>query len=133
MSIGLKKILSEISAGELLDKLTILEIKREKIKEKSSQAEIIKEYKVLKEVQKKNIEINEELKKLIEELKIVNLNLWNVEDKLRVCEKNKNFDETFIQLARDVYFNNDKRSKIKSKINEALGSNIKEVKKYASY
>tara|TARA_Y100000590_G_C15589004_1_gene965271 strand:+ start:492 stop:893 length:402 start_codon:yes stop_codon:yes gene_type:complete len=133
MSIGLKKILSEISAGELLDKLTILEIKREKIKEKSSQAEIIKEYKVLKEVQKKNIEINEELKKLIEELKIVNLNLWDVEDKLRICEKNKNFDEAFIQLARDVYFNNDKRSKIKSKINETLGSNIKEVKKYASY
>ena len=133
MSSGPKKILSEISSGELLDKLTILEIKREKIKEKSSQAEIIKEYKVLKEVQKKNIEINEELKKLIEELKIVNLNLWDVEDKLRICEKNKNFDEAFIQLARDVYFNNDKRSKIKSKINETLGSNIKEVKKYASY
>ena len=133
MSSGSKKILSEISAGELLDKLSILEIKIDKIKDKPSQLEIHKEYKVLKEAQEQNIELNEKLKKLIDELKVVNLNLWSVEDKLRICEKNKNFDATFIQLARDVYFNNDKRSKIKSKINESLGSNIKEVKQYVSY
>jgi len=128
-----KKILSEISAGELLDKISILEIKLEKIKDKASLEEINKEYKILKEVQSSSIEVTEKLKILFQEIKVVNLNLWNVEDKLRICEKNKDFGQNFIKLARDVYLNNDKRSKIKSKINEVLGSNIKEIKQYVDY
>ena len=128
-----KKIQSEISAGDLLDKISILEIKLEKIKDKASQEEINKEYKILKEVQNSNVEITEKLKTLLKEIKEVNLNLWNIEDKLRICEKNKDFGQTFIELARGVYLNNDKRSKIKSKINEVSGSNIKEIKQYVDY
>ena len=128
-----KKILSEISAGDLLDKISILEIKLEKIKDKASQEEINKEYKILKEVQNSNVEIAEKLKTLLKEIKEVNLNLWNIEDKLRICEKNKDFGQNFIELARSVYLNNDKRSKIKSKINEVSGSNIKEIKQYVDY
>ena len=128
-----KKILSEISAGELLDKISILEIKLEKVEGKTNQEEINKEYKILKEVQSSSIEVTEKLKILFQEIKEVNLNLWNVEDKLRICEKNKDFGQNFIKLARDVYLNNDKRSKIKSKINEVLGSNIKEIKQYVDY
>ena len=133
MAIKSKKILSEISVGELLDKISILEIKLEKIKDKASLEEINKEYKILKEVQSSSIEVTEKLKILFQEIKEVNLNLWNVEDKLRICEKNKDFGQNFIKLARDVYLNNDKRSKIKSKINEVLGSNIKEIKQYVDY
>ena len=133
MIIKSKKILSEISAGELLDKISILEIKLEKVKGKTNQEEINKEYKILKEVQSSSIEVTEKLKILFQEIKEVNLNLWNVEDKLRICEKNKDFGQNFIKLARDVYLNNDKRSKIKSKINEVLGSNIKEIKQYVDY
>ena len=133
MAIKSKKILSEISAGELLDKISILEIKREKIKDKASQEEINKEYSILKEVQYSSIEMTEKLKTLLKEIKEVNLNLWNIEDRLRVCEKNKDFGQTFIELARGVYLNNDKRSKIKSKINEVSGSNIKEIKQYVDY
>ena len=128
-----KKILSEISAGELIDKISILEIKLEKIKNKVSQDEINKEYNILKEVQNSSIEMTEKLKTLLKEIKEVNLNLWNIEDKLRICEKNKDFGQTFIELARSVYLNNDKRSKIKSKINEVSGSNIKEIKQYVDY
>ena len=128
-----KKILSEISAGELIDKISILEIKLEKIKNKASQDEINKEYNILKEVQNSSIEMTEKLKTLLKEIKEVNLNLWNIEDKLRICEKNKDFGQTFIELARGVYLNNDKRSKIKSKINEVSGSNIKEIKQYVDY
>ena len=128
-----KKILSEISAGDLLDKISILEIKLEKIKDKASQEEINKEYKILKEVQNSNVEITEKLKTPLKEIKEVNLNLWNIEDKLRICEKNKDFGQSFIKLAREVYLNNDKRSKIKSKINEVSGSNIKEIKQYVDY
>ena len=107
-----KKILSEISAGELLDKISILEIKLERIKDKNSQEEIIKEYNMLKET---------------------NLNLWEIEDKIRICEKNKDYGKNFIELARGIYFTNDKRSKIKSDINKTLGSNIVEIKQYSSY
>ena len=128
-----KKILSEISAGELIDKISILEIKLEKIKNKANQDEINKEYNILKEVQNSSIEMTEKLKTLLKEIKEVNLNLWNIEDKLRICEKNKDFGQTFIELARGVYLNNDKRSKIKSKINEVSGSNIKEIKQYVDY
>ena len=133
MNIKSKKILSEMSAGELLDKISILEIKLEKIKNKASQDEINKEYNILKEVQNSSIKVSEKLKVLFKEIKVVNLNLWNVEDKLRICEKNKDFGQDFIKLARDVYLNNDKRSRIKSKINEVSGSNIKEIKQYVDY
>ena len=133
MIIKSKKILSEISAGELLDKISILEIKLEKVKGKTNQEEINKEYKILKEVQNSSIKVSEKLKVLFKEIKEVNLILWNVEDKLRICEKNKDLGQNFIKLARDVYVNNDKRSKIKSKINEVSGSNIKEIKQYVDY
>ena len=128
-----KKILSEISAGELLDKISILEIKLKKIKNKANQEKINKEYKILKEVQNSSIEVTEKLKTLFKEIKEVNLNLWNIEDKLRICEKNKDFGQTFIELARGVYLNNDKRSKIKLEINNILDSNIREIKQYANY
>ena len=133
MVIKSKKILSEISAGELLDKISILEIKLEKIKDKVNQEAINKEYKILTEVQNSSLEVTEKLKTLFKEIKEVNLNLWNIEDKLRICEKNKDFKQTFIELARGVYLNNDKRSKIKSEINKILGSNIREIKQYANY
>lgn len=133
MVIKSKKILSEISAGELLDKISILEIKLEKIKDKADQEEINKEYKILKEVQNSSLEVTEKLKTLFKEIKEVNLNLWNIEDKLRICEKNKDFGQTFIDLARGVYLNNDKRSKIKLEINNILDSNIREIKQYANY
>ena len=128
-----KKILSEISAGELLDKISILEIKLDKIKNKNSLEEINKEYKALKEAKNLNINLTEKVKQLCEEIKEVNLNLWNIEDELRICEKRKDFGEKFTELARGVYLNNDKRSKIKSEINKILGSNIKEIKLYADY
>ena len=128
-----KKILSEISAGELLDKISILEIKLKKIKNKTNHEKISKEYKILKEVQNSSIEVTEKLKTLVKKIKEVNQNLWDIEDKLRFCEKNKDFGKNFIELARGVYFNNDKRSKIKSEINKILMSNIKEVKEYVQY
>ena len=133
MVIKSKKILSEISAGELLDKISILEIKLEKIKDKTDQEEINKDYKILKEVQNSSLEVTEKLKTLFKEIKGVNLNLWNIEDKLRICEKNKDFGQSFIDLARGVYLNNDKRSKIKLEINNILDSNIIEIKQYANY
>ena len=128
-----KKILSEISAGELLDKISILEIKLEKIENKASLNEVNKEYKILKESEKLNIEITEQIEKLFKDIKEINKNLWDIEDKIRICEKNKDFDKNFIELARGVYLNNDKRSKIKSEINKILGSNIREIKQYVNY
>ena len=129
----LKKILIEISAGELLDKISILEIKLEKIKDKNNWEEIDKEYKILKGAQKSHIENTNKVKELFKQIKDVNVNLWNIEDKLRICEKNKDFGKNFTELARGVYINNDKRSKIKLEINKILGSNIKEIKQYVSY
>ena len=128
-----KKILSEISAGELLDKISILEIKLRKIKDKSGQEEIKKEYNILIKIQNSSIKLTDKIEVLFNEIKKVNLNLWEIEDKLRICEKKKDFGKDFIELAREVYFNNDKRSKIKSEINKILGSNIKEVKQYVKY
>ena len=128
-----KKILTEISAGELFDKISILEIKLDKIKDKNSQKEITKEYNVLKDALNSNIDLNDKVQNLLKELKKINLNLWVIEDKLRICEKNKDFDKNFIELARGVYKNNDKRSKIKFKINKILGSNIIEIKQYVNY
>ena len=125
-----KKILTEISAGELLDKISILEIKLDNIKDKEKLIEIKKEYKSLEETRKSNIEITENLQKLINQLSEINLKLWNIEEEKRICEKKSDFGSKFIRLARDVYINNDKRAKIKSDINKLLGSNIKEVKSY---
>ena len=128
-----KKILSEISAGELLDKISILEIKLEKIEDKNNRKEIKKEYKILKEIQNSSIKIEDEIKDLFKSIKEINLKLWHIEDKLRICEKNKDFGKNFTELSRGVYLNNDKRSKIKLEINEILGSNIKEIKQYVNY
>ncbi len=128
-----KKILSEISAGELLDKISILEIKLEKVKDKNNRNEIKKEYEMLKDVQSSKIEITDKVKELFKAIKDVNTTLWDIEDKLRVCEKEQNFTQIFIELARNVYFNNDKRAKIKFEINKLLDSNIKEIKEYTDY
>ena len=125
-----KKILTEISAGELLDKISILEIKLNNIKDKEKLVEVNKEYKSLEETKKSNIEVSENLEKLVNQLKEINLKLWNIEEQKRLCEKNSDFGKNFIQLSRNVYLNNDKRAKIKSDINKLLGSNIKEVKSY---
>ena len=129
----MSKILTEISAGELLDKIRILEIKIAKIKDQILLDQVKKEYQILSDTKNKKIKFSKEVEKLFNDLKKLNEKLWIIEDEIRMCESNSDFKDKFIQLARDVYFNNDKRSKIKSKINEALGSNIKEVKKYASY
>ena len=125
------KILAEISAGELIDKITILEIKKEKISNKEKLIEVNKELISLNETLKKSIN-NDENKILSfkNDLKNINLKLWNIEDGKRSAEKNNKFDEKFIELARNVYKFNDERAKIKLAINNALGSNIKEVKSY---
>ena len=125
------KILAEISAGELIDKITILEIKKEKISNKEKLVEVNKELVSLNETLKKSIN-NDESKILSfkSDLKNINLKLWNIEDGKRSAEKNNKFDEKFIELARNVYKFNDERAKIKLAINNALGSNIKEVKSY---
>ena len=125
-----KKILTEISAGELLDKISILEIKLDNIKDKEKLVEINKEHKSLEDTKKSNIEITQNLQELIKQLSEINLKLWNIEEEKRKCEKNEDFGSNFIQLSRNVYINNDKRAKIKADINKQLGSNIKEVKSY---
>ena len=128
-----KKILTEISPGELLDKISILEIKLEKVKDKNSKKEIKKEYKILKGIQICSTKMTGKIKDLFQSVKNVNIELWNIEDKLRIYEKNKDFGNNFIELARGVYFENDKRAKIKSEINEILKSNIREIKQYINY
>ena len=128
-----KKILTEISPGELLDKISILEIKLKQIKDKNSLEEVKKEYKILKETQNSSIELTGRIKELFDSIKEVNLVLWRIEDDVRLCEKNKDFGKNFIKLARAIYFNNAKRSDIKSEINKTLGSNINEVKQYVNY
>ena len=124
------KILAEISAGELLDKITILEIKKEKISNKEKLEEINKELISLNETLKKSINDESKILSFKNDLKNINLKLWDIEDGKRSAEKNNKFDEKFIQLARNVYKFNDERAKIKLAINNALGSNIKEVKSY---
>ena len=128
-----KKILSEISPGELLDKISILEIKLEKITDKNNLDEVKKEYNILKIAQSSSIELTDKIKDLFNAIKEVNLVLWIIEDEIRVCEKNNDFGKNFIKLARGVYLNNDKRAKIKSEINKILGSNIIEIKQYVNY
>ena len=129
----MNKIYIETSVGELVDKITILEIKKEKISDQKNLEMIDREYASLKDSVKKNLKINDEIKDLWKQLKEVNLKLWEVEDGKRLSEKNKKFDEKFIELARSVYKYNDLRAKIKSKINQLSGSNIKEVKQYTKY
>ena len=129
----MNKIHIETSAGELLDKITILEIKKEKISDQKSLESINKERSSLESSVKKNIKINDEIKDLWAQLKDVNLKLWEIEDEIRLSEKNKKFDEKFIELARSVYKYNDNRAKIKSKINQLSGSSIKEIKQYTKY
>ena len=128
----MKKILIEISAGELIDKMTILEIKLEKINNPSSKKEIQKEFDILTK-SAQDFQKDEDLKKRYKELKSVNSKLWDIENKKRLCEKESNFKEEFIQLSRDVHFLNDERAKIKLYINESVGSNIKEIKEYTKY
>ena len=130
MNNKLDKILAEISAGELIDKITILEIKKAKITNKDKLIEIEKELLSLNDTMKKFIPDNSQISKFKNNLKDINLQLWDIEDGKRSAEKNNDFGEKFIELARKVYKFNDERAKIKLAINNALGSNIKEVKSY---
>ena len=130
MSKKMDKILAEISAGELIDKITILEIKKEKISNKEKLVEVSKELFSLNETLKKSINDESKILRFKNDLKNINLKLWDIEDGKRSAEKNSQFDKKFIELARSVYKFNDERAKIKLAINNALGSNIKEVKSY---
>ena len=130
MSGKMDKILAEISAGELIDKITILEIKKEKISNKEKLIEVDKELVSLNKTLKKSINDESKILSFKNDLKNINLKLWDIEDEKRSAEKNNQFDEKFIQLARNVYKFNDERAKIKLEINNVLGSNIKEVKSY---
>ena len=130
MSKKMDKILAEISAGELIDKITILEIKKEKISNKEKLVEVNKELISLNETLKKSINDESKILSFKNDLKNINLKLWDIEDGKRSAEKNNKFDEKFIELARNVYKFNDERAKIKLAINNALGSNIKEVNSY---
>ncbi len=127
------KILSEISVGELLDKISILEIKLDMVKNEDKKKEIKKEYDILKKIQIDFVKLDGEINDLFKSLKKVNMTMWEIEDKVRICEKNKDFGQNFIDLARGVYFNNDKRSRIKLEINKKLKSNITEIKEYVDY
>lgn len=128
-----KKIYSEISAGELFDKISILEIKKNKIKDKTKRNIVLKELSSLQETVNENIEKSKSLTKLYKKLKTVNLKLWKIEDDIRDCERKRNFKNKFIKLARAVYFTNDDRSRVKNKINRLTKSNISEVKSYKKY
>ena len=128
----MKKILAEISLGELADKLTILEIKLKKIEDKESINIINKEYQSLNDIDLKGIDIKK-YKALFNELKSINEKLWDIENEKRLLEKNSDFKDKFIQVSRNVHFMNDKRAKIKKEINRTFGSNIEEVKEYTKY
>ena len=129
----MNKILVEVSVGELLDKISILEIKSEKIKDPEKLNFINDEYKILKDKLQANIKLDTVIENLYNSLKEINLKLWTIEDNKRLCEKNSNFGEKFIKLSRDVHFLNDERAKIKLEINNITGSKIKEIKEYTSY
>ena len=129
----MNKILVEVSVGELLDKISILEIKSEKIKDPKKLNFINDEYKILKDQLQANIKLDTVIENLYNLLKEINLKLWTIEDDKRLCEKNSNFGEKFIKLSRDVHFLNDERAKIKLEINNITGSKIKEIKEYTSY
>ena len=129
----MNKIIVEVSIGELLDKISILEIKQEKIKDPEKLKFINNEHSVLKDQIEKNIKSDEKLNSLYESLKEINNKLWIIEDNKRQCEKDKDFGEKFIKLSRDVHFLNDDRAKIKLDINNLTGSKIKEIKEYTNY
>ena len=129
----MNKILVEVSVGELFDKISILEIKKEKIKDPESLKFIEEEYNVLKAELDKNIKSDDKLNNLFNSLKEINSKLWIIEDDKRMCEKNKDFGEKFIKLSRDVHFLNDDRAKIKLEINNHTGSKIREIKEYTNY
>ena len=129
----MNKIIVEVSVGELLDKISILEIKLEKIKDPQKLKFITNEHSILKNQLDNNVESNEKLSELFQSLKEINTRLWKIEDDKRQCEKDKDFGEKFIKLSRDVHFLNDDRAKIKLEINNLTGSTIKEVKEYTSY
>ena len=129
----MNKILVEVSVGELLDKISILEIKQEKIKDPEKLKFINDEHSILKDQLDNNVRSDEKLKKLYQSLKEINAKLWVIEDDKRQCEKEKDFTEKFIKLSRDVHFLNDDRAKIKLEINNLTGSKIKEIKEYTSY
>ena len=129
----MNKILVEVSVGELLDKISILEIKQEKIKNPEKLKFINDEYSILKDQLDNNVKSDEKLNTLFKSLKDINAKLWVIEDDKRLCEKNSDFTENFIKLSRDVHFLNDDRSKIKLEMNNHTGSKIKEIKEYTSY
>ena len=129
----MNKILVEVSVGELLDKISILEIKKEKIKDNDKLKFINDEYEVLKSEFDQKVKNDDKLTKLHQSLKEINSKLWIIEDDKRMCEKNSDFGEKFIKLSRDVHFLNDKRAKIKLEINNHTGSKIKEIKEYTGY
>jgi len=129
----MNKIIVEVSTGELLDKISILEIKQEKIKDPEKLKFINNEHSILKDQLEKNVKSDDKLKDLYQSLKEINAKLWVIEDDKRQCEKDKDFGEKFIRLSRDVHFLNDDRAKIKLEINNHTGSAIKEIKEYTSY
>ena len=129
----MNKILVEVSVGELLDKISILEIKYNKIKDPKKLNFINDEYKILKDQLNLNIKDYSEIESLYNSLKEINSKLWVIEDEKRLCEKNSDFGEKFIKLSRDVHFLNDERSKIKLEINNKTGSKIREIKEYTKY
>ena len=129
----MNKILVEVSVGELLDKISILEIKKEKIKDSEKLKFINEEHAILKGQLDQNVKSDDRLNKLFQSLKEINAKLWVIEDDKRMCEKNSDFTENFIKLSRDVHFLNDNRAKIKLEINNHTGSKIKEIKEYTSY
>ena len=129
----MNKIIVEVSIGELLDKISILEIKQEKIKDPEKLKFISNEHSILKEQLDKNVKTDEKLENLFQSLKTINAKLWIIEDDKRQCEKEKDFTEKFIKLSRDVHFLNDERAKIKLEINNHTGSEIKEIKEYTNY
>jgi len=129
----MNKILVEVSVGELLDKISILEIKQEQIKDTEKLKFINEEHSILKDQLNNNVKSDQKLNELFESLKQINAKLWVIEDDKRQCEKEKDFTETFIKLSRDVHFLNDDRAKIKLEINNYTGSKIKEIKEYTSY
>jgi len=129
----MNKIIVEVSVGELLDKISILEIKQEKIKDQEKLEFINLEHKILKDQLNQNVKTDEKLENLFQSLKDINAKLWVIEDDKRQCEKDKDFGEKFIKLSRDVHFLNDDRAKIKLEMNNHTGSKIKEIKEYTSY
>jgi hypothetical protein len=129
----MNKILVEVSVGELLDKISILEIKQEKIKDREKLKFINDEHSILKDQLDNNVKYDEKLNVLFQSLKEINAKLWVIEDDKRLCEKNSDFTEKFIKLSRDVHFLNDDRAKIKLEMNNHTGSKIKEIKEYTSY